>query len=132
MDLLTGWTVLVSTVHAANPEQALCAPLEAVLEDARGRPVAVASLRPFSRWPMRGFAQRGVADAERAYRVPVLIDWQHTLAGAGQLPAAGASVMLLDADGGVRFRHTGALRPQDREAVFRLLAELLGVDDRPE
>ncbi|MBM4380657.1 MAG: hypothetical protein FJ086_15375 [Deltaproteobacteria bacterium] len=81
---------------------------------------------------MRGFAQRGVADAERAYRVPVLIDWQHTLAGAGQLPAAGASVMLLDADGGVRFRHTGALRPQDREAVFRLLAELLGVDDRPE
>jgi len=94
--------------------------------------VAVASLKPFSRWPLRGFAQRGVAEAERTYHVPVLIDWRHTLAEVGQLPSSGASVLLLDAHGGVRFRHTGPLCPQEREVVFRLLAELLGVDYRPD
>jgi hypothetical protein len=178
MVLLTVSCVLPWTVLASNPRQGLLAPLEAQLEDARGRPVtlsayrgkplvlfyedhrstglnkplkdelfrhgtargllgaatvvAVASLKPFNRWPTRGFAQRGVAEAERTYKVPVLIDWQHTLAEAGQLPTSGASVLLLDADGTVRFRQSGALRPQDREELFRLLAELLGVEYRPE
>jgi hypothetical protein len=176
--LLAASTVLPSTGLAANPRQGLGGALEAVLEDARGRPVAlsayrgkpvvlfyedhrsttlnqplkdelfrrgtargllgaatvmaVASLKPFSRWPLRGFAQRGVADAERTFHVPVLIDWQHSLAEAGQLPASGASVVLLDADGAVRFRHTGPMRPQDREALFQRLAELLGVEYRGE
>ena len=178
MALWVALGVLPSTVLGSNLGQGLHGPLEAVLEDARGHPVAlsayrgkpvvlfyedhrsttlnqplkdelhrrgtarglvgaatvlaVASLKPFSRWPLRGFAQRGVAEAERTYNVPVLIDWQHTLADAGGLPASGASVVLLDARGAVRFRHTGPLRPQDREAVFRLLAELLDVEYRPD
>lgn len=163
MGLLAVLSVFPGVVLASNPRQGFHSPLEAVLEDARGRPVAlsayrgkplvlfyedhrstglnqplkdelfrhgtargllgaatvvaVASLKTFNRWPMRGFAQRGVAEAERTYHVPVLIDWQHILAEAGQLPASGASVMLLDAHGAVR---------------FRLLAELLGVEYRPE
>ncbi|MEN9800752.1 MAG: hypothetical protein RL653_4449 [Pseudomonadota bacterium] len=160
---------------AANPEQTQCIPVDAVLEDARGRRVslsrwrgkplvlfyedhrstglnqplkdelfrrgtargllgsasvvAVASLKAFDRWPVKGFAQRGVADAERTFRVPVLIDWCETLAGGQlRLPASGASVVLLDAQGAVRFRRTGALSAQDREELFQQLADLLGVE----
>lgn len=94
--------------------------------------VAVASLKPFNRWPVRGFAQRGVAEAERTYRVPVLIDWRETLAGGDlKLPASGASVVLLDASGAVRYRRSGALTAQDREELFHLLADLIGVEYAP-
>ncbi len=85
--------------------------------------VAVANLEGLDWFPARGFALAAVREAEKEARIPVYVDWSGVLARPPwSLPAKNASVVVLDAEGQVRWQASGALEAAQREEVF---AELL-------
>jgi hypothetical protein len=94
--------------------------------------LGVANLHGLDWFPVKLFALSAVRDAERKERVPVLVDWDHTLcAPPWSLPPEASSVVLLDADGHLVHAWSGPLGPRDIDEFFAELSGLLNVDIGP-
>ncbi|MBN8229425.1 hypothetical protein JYK02_18095 [Corallococcus macrosporus] len=115
----------------------LNAPLKAELF-ARGRErgllqsafvVAVANLEKYDFFPAREIALSYVRDEEKKAGVPILVDLKGTLGQAPlKLPTKTSTVMLLDAEGTLVFRHSGRMKPEDQDRFFATLSGLVGQD----
>lgn len=88
--------------------------------------IGVANLEAFDFWPARNFARSAVADIEKKVGIKVLIDWKGALTSTPwNLPEKKSTVMLLDADGVVRYSYSGAMTEKDMDELFTLLAGLV-------
>jgi hypothetical protein len=96
----------------------------------RASVVAVANLKSFNFFPARQFALAAVRDAEKKAGVPVYVDFKGTLAEApNALPPNTSSVLVLDAQGRVKFEFHGPLdAAQQEKALAALQAELKAAD----
>jgi hypothetical protein len=91
----------------------------------RTRVLAVANLQEYNWFPARQFALAGVKSAEVKNRIALYIDLEGSLTRAPiQLPRAGASVLLVDEQGTIVFRHLGPLGDKQRGQMFSLLEQL--------
>ncbi len=89
--------------------------------------LGVAALPELDWFPARALAEHAVREREKKVGIPVLIDWKGALTGgAWHLPAGTSSVVVLDGDGHVAFRATGALDGNQVKQVFGLLEQLTG------
>jgi hypothetical protein len=91
--------------------------------------VAVANLEGLDWFPARGFALAAVRESEKQAGVPVFVDWTGVLSKAPwRLPPKTSSVVVLDSAGKVTWQSSGALKPAEREAVFKELLRLISRD----
>lgn len=98
---------------------------ESGLQDA-ANVVGVANLQAFDFWPARSFARSAVRDVEKKAGIKVLIDWKGTLTtNPWNLPSKSSTVVLLDANGTVRYSHSGAMDEKELTAFFDTFAQLI-------
>lgn len=87
--------------------------------------LAVANLQEYNWFPARQFALAGVRSAEAKNRISLYIDLEGTLTRAPvRLPRAGASVLVVDEQGTIVFRHLGPVGDKQRGHLFALLEQL--------
>jgi hypothetical protein len=88
--------------------------------------VGVANLQAFDFWPARGFARSAVEDVEKKVGIKVLIDWKGALTSTPwNLPTKSSTVVLLDAEGAVRYSHSGAMTQKEMDELFTKLSALI-------
>jgi len=84
--------------------------------------VAVANVKGYDWFPARNFVVSAVKDTEKAFGIPVYLDWSGALsAPPWKLPEARASVVVLDRAGSKVLQLDGGLSPQQRAQVFSAL-----------
>ena len=87
--------------------------------------LAVANLQEYNWFPARQFALAGVKAAEAKNRILLYIDLDGSLTRAPiQLPRVGASVLVIDEQGNIVFRHLGPVGEKQRGHLFALLEHL--------
>lgn len=92
----------------------------------------VANVAKFDWLPAKQFALAAIRSEEKKAGVPILIDWRGTLSKAlWSLPSKSSSVLVLDAEGNIRFQESGRLGDDDIERLFALV-ETLVVAPSPE
>lgn len=95
--------------------------------------VPVANLEAFDFFPARGAALKAVREEERKAGVPILVDLDGTLGGPPwNLPKETSTVLLLDAEGKLIFKHAGPLGEAELESFFGSLEWLLGMEQGEE
>jgi len=88
--------------------------------------VAVANLKSWDWRPARDFALMGVRDAEKKFGIPIYVDFGGAFTSPPwALPPKASSVVLLDAEGTVRFVASGPLTKAEHETLFSALEALL-------
>jgi len=87
--------------------------------------VGIANLQPYDFFPIRGFAFERIRAMEKRTGIPILIDLKGALSAAPwSLPANGSTVLLVDKDGHLLFRKTGALSTVEVKQVVQDLEKL--------
>ena len=90
------------------------------------RVIAVANVRAYDWFPARPFVIHAVRDIEKKVGIPVYLDWGGALSRSPPgLAASGASVLLLDRGGGVRFTKHGRLSRAEMEALLGMLDDMV-------
>lgn len=88
--------------------------------------VGVANLEAYDFWPVRSFARSAVADIEKKAGIKVLIDWNGALtATPWNLPEKKSTVMLIDAEGVIRYSYSGAMSDKEMDELFHKLAAMV-------
>ncbi|MCW5892845.1 MAG: hypothetical protein KIT14_20220 [bacterium] len=88
--------------------------------------VAIANIQAYDFFPAKDFAVAFIRRLEGKIGIPILLDARGVLSQPPwDLPSAGGSVVLLDADGRVVWQHTGALGPERTQTLLARVASLL-------
>lgn len=91
--------------------------------------IAVANLQGYDFFPIRPIALSYVRDEEKRVGVPILVDLRGTLTSAPwRLPPKTSSVIVLDAEGRIRFQYSGKLPEKKVGEFYETLGSLVGVN----
>ena len=85
----------------------------------------VADLHAYDFWPAAGFARSAVQDIAHTLGVEVFMDWSGAMGTAYGFRPGASHVLVVDRDGGVVFRHDGAIAPAQQAMFFAALAAAL-------
>ena len=83
--------------------------------------VAVGDVSAYDYWPARAFAKRKLTQYAAKYGHPIFGDWHAQMRAAFHLQADESNLLLVDADGAIRFRATGKLSQEQIDRVAALL-----------
>jgi peroxiredoxin len=87
--------------------------------------LGIAYLKPYDFFPVRGFALERLRAMEKRSGIPILADLKGEMGQAPwSLPARGSTVLLVDKEGHVVFRKTGALSDEEVKQVVANLEKL--------
>jgi len=86
--------------------------------------VAVADLEKWSWWPARKYALADVQKAAAEKHTTIYLDWKGELRRAWSLSKNKSNLVLVGADGVVRFASEGELTDAQRKTLLDLLAQL--------
>ena len=87
--------------------------------------IAVANIAAYNFFPARNIATAFIRRAEAAAGIPILLDVDGTLmTPPWNLPGDASTILLLDRDGRIVWRHSGMLPPDQTEQMLDRLAEL--------
>jgi hypothetical protein len=122
--------ILYEGRSSEKQNQALKDELERLAEQEREsragiRFAAVADVAKYDYWPVRGMAERAIRQKAAETGAPIYCDWDGSFRQAFGLEAGKSTVLLIGADGRVRFAAAGPLRADVRERLIGMLrAEL--------
>lgn len=75
---------------------------------------------------LRDLARTAIRAVASQYGIQILLDWDGVMQGAPfSMPASGSTIAVLDREGRLRYRQTGAHTPEQRTAFFRVIRQLL-------
>ncbi|GAB4203296.1 MAG: hypothetical protein OHK0013_17330 [Sandaracinaceae bacterium] len=75
---------------------------------------------------VRDLARAAIRAVASQYGIQILLDWDGALQRAPfSMPASGSTIAVLDREGRLRYRQTGAHIGEQRTAFFRVLRQLL-------
>jgi hypothetical protein len=94
--------------------------------EAAAHVIAVANIQAYDFFPARTFATTFIRQLEQRIGIPILLDLRGVLTSPPwNLPGDTGSVLLLDADGMIVSRQSGALTPADTERLLAALETLV-------
>jgi predicted transcriptional regulator len=88
--------------------------------------VAVANLAEFAFWPAEYFAREAITRVARHAHVELWLDWHHVLFRRLGLRDGVSNVVVLDREGRVRLRRSGAIPASQVQPFLRALAAIAG------
>lgn len=88
--------------------------------------VPVADVQGYDYWPVRGFVKSAIRDESRKIGATIYCDWDGSFQRAARFRRGTSSVMLVGADGRVRFASEGPLSKDARERVIGMLRAEIG------
>lgn len=92
--------------------------------------VAIANIQAYDFFPAKDFAVAFIRRLEGTIGIPILLDARGVLSEPPwNLPDAGGTVVLLDAEGRVVWKHSGALGPERTQTLLARVASLLPPKD---
>ncbi|MBL8952897.1 MAG: hypothetical protein JNK82_19115 [Myxococcaceae bacterium] len=89
--------------------------------------VAVANVAPYDWFPARNIVVSAVKDSEKAFGLPIYLDWSGELTRPPwSLKSESSSVVVLDKKGAVRWSKHGKLTADEIRDVCNLVESLIG------
>jgi predicted transcriptional regulator len=80
--------------------------------------VAVANLKGYDFVPASTFARKAIQSIAARHKVEILMDWRGVVIDKLGVKDSNANIVVLDRNGGVRFRATGRLNDEQQKALL--------------